>query len=137
MILSQTLLKKFSSDLESTLLDTVFINGLEATYLTSAYAVLYVGRTEFKAFDVAIFTGMFNVILPTISLLLILAMPCPINITVLIFGFKPFPVISLFTNSKICSTLASIISTINELLIILSPSLTVKLYSAIRKSNNF
>ena len=115
MILSQTLLKKFSPDLESTLLDTVFINGLEATYFTSAYAVLYVGRTEFNAFDVAIFTGMFNVILPTISLLLILAMPCPINITVLMFCFNPFAVISLFTNYSYEELIKNLVYEKNEL----------------------
>ena len=51
--------KMFSFELLSILLPTVFANGLEATYLTNAYAVLYSGLTTLINLPVAIFTGIF------------------------------------------------------------------------------
>ena len=44
--------------------------------------------------------------------------PCPVNITLLIFDFIPWFVISLLTNENISSILASIISINSELLIV-------------------
>ena len=83
------------------LLPTVFANGLEATYLTKLYAVLYSGLTTLINLPVAILTGIFKIIFPATSLLLMFVIPCPVNITLLILGLIPCVVISLLTKENI------------------------------------
>ena len=101
---------KLSLEFESILLETLFVNGLAAIYLTKAYAVLYSGLTVLMYLPVANFTGIFNITFPATSLLFILVIPWPVSITLLILGFIPWFVISLFINVNISSILASIIS---------------------------
>ena len=79
----------FSFDCVSILLDTVFVNGLEAIYLTSAYAVLYVGFVAPINLPVDIFTGIFKLIFPATSLLLIFTIPWPVSTTLFILDFIP------------------------------------------------
>ena len=74
----------FSFESVSILLDTVLTNGLEAIYLTKEYAVLYSGFIVLTNLPVAIFTGIFNIIFPATSLLLIVVIPCPVNTTLFI-----------------------------------------------------
>ena len=50
---------------------------------------------------VEIFTGIFNIIFPATSLLLIVVIPCPVKITLFIFDFIPSLFISLLIREKI------------------------------------
>ena len=75
MILSNKVLKNPSSDFVSILLDTVLVNGLDAIYLTNAYATLNVGFTVLINLPVAILTGIFKLIFPATSHLFILVIP--------------------------------------------------------------
>ena len=104
-----------SLEFESILLATDFAKGLAAIYLTKEYAVLYSGLTVLTNLPVDIFTGIFRIIFPATSLLLILAIPCPVRTTLLTLCFIPLFTISLFTNENISSILASIISISSEL----------------------
>ena len=79
----------FSSESESILLDTFLANGLAATYLTKAKAVLFAGLTVLVSLPVANFTGIFKVTFPATSLLLIFVIPCPVKITLLILDLIP------------------------------------------------
>jgi len=71
------------------LLDTLFVNGLAAIYLTKEYAVLYSGLTVLIYLPVANFTGIFSITFPATSLLFIFVIPCPVRITLFILGFIP------------------------------------------------
>ena len=79
----------FSLDFVSILLDTVFVDGLEAIYLTNAYAVLYAGLVVPINLPVDIFTGIFKFIFPATSLLLIFTIPCPVKMTLFILDLIP------------------------------------------------
>ena len=71
------------------------------------------------ALPVDIFTGIFKVIFPATSLLFILIIPWPVNITLFIFCLIPWLIMSLFIIENISSILASIISINSELFIVL------------------
>ena len=85
-----------SSNFSSILLDTVFAKGLAAIYLTNEYAVLYTGFTVLTSLPVDIFTGMFSIILPATSLLLMFVIPCPVNTMLFMFYFNTTLVMYLF-----------------------------------------
>ena len=78
--MSNTFLNTLSLEFESILLDTLFVNGLDAIYFTREYAVLSEGFIILVCLPVANFTGLFKITFPATSDLLILVIPLPVNI---------------------------------------------------------
>ena len=83
---------------------------------------------------VDIFTGIFKIIFPATSLLLMVVIPCPVKMTLLIFAFIPSLVTSLFISEKISVILASITSISSELFIVLVLSSPLYVFSIISVS---